>query len=57
LRSAPALDVSGRVGLLDDLEELATTHGRFDPQQRERHLGDLRTVLDRARAVYRAVGR
>jgi hypothetical protein len=45
------------LGLLDDLEELAEAHGRFDPGQRERQLGDLRTVLDRARAVYRAVGR
>lgn len=44
------------LGLLDDLEELMEAHGRFDPRQRERQLRDLRTVLDRARAVYQAVG-
>jgi len=45
------------LGLLDDLEELAQAHGRYDPSQRERQLGDLHTVLERAREVYRAVGR
>ena len=33
-----------------------TEHGRFDPVRRAEQLGDLVAVLDRARAVYRAVG-
>ena len=41
--------------LLDGVEELAAEHGRFDPGQRERQLGDLIAVLDRARAFYRSV--
>lgn len=44
------------LALLDDLQQLATEQGRFDPQHRERQLGDLVAVLDRARHVYRAVG-
>jgi hypothetical protein len=41
--------------LLDGVEELAGEHGRFGPGQRERQLGDLLAVLDRARAFYRSV--
>ena len=44
------------LGLLDGLQELITEHGRFDPVRRAEQLGDLVAVLDRARAVYRAVG-
>ena len=36
--------------LLDGLQELAVEHGRFDPEHRDRQLGDLADVLDRARA-------
>ena len=43
--------------LLDGLEELAAEQGRFDPDDRERQLGDLVAVLDRARAFYRSVDR
>ena len=42
--------------MLDQLQDLATEQGRFDPRHRERQLGDLVAVLDRARQVYRAVG-
>ncbi|MDN5859299.1 MAG: CehA/McbA family metallohydrolase [Pseudonocardia sp.] len=45
------------LNMLDGLQELATGQGRFDPQHRERQLGDLVAVLDRAREVYRAVER
>jgi len=41
--------------LLDGVEELAGEQGRFGPGQRERQLGDLLAVLDRARAFYRSV--
>jgi hypothetical protein len=41
--------------LLDGLAELVVEHGRFDPARRDEQLADLLTVLDRARAVYRAV--
>ncbi len=41
--------------LLDGVEELAAEHGRFDPGHRERQLGDLIAVLDRARAFYRSI--
>ncbi len=41
--------------LLDGVEELAAEHGRFGPGQRERQLGDLIAVLDRARAFYRRI--
>jgi hypothetical protein len=41
--------------MLDGLQSLVTEHGRLDPQRRERQLGDLVAVLDRARQVYRAV--
>jgi hypothetical protein len=40
---------------LDALEELATAQGRFAPGRRDAQLADLVAVLDRARAVYRAV--
>jgi hypothetical protein len=40
---------------LDLLQELATVQGRFDPRHREAQLGDLVTVLDRARDHYLAV--
>ncbi|MET0188665.1 MAG: CehA/McbA family metallohydrolase, partial [Pseudonocardia sediminis] len=40
--------------MLDGLQELAAEHGRFDPADRERQVGDLTDVLDRARAFYRA---
>jgi hypothetical protein len=43
--------------MLDGLQSLVTQHGRFDPHNRERQLGDLVAVLDRARQVYRAVER
>jgi hypothetical protein len=43
--------------LIDGLADLAAEQGRFDPEHRERQLGDLLAVLDRAREVYRAVGR
>jgi hypothetical protein len=43
------------LGMLDGLQSLVTEHGRFDPQHRERQLGDLVAVLDHARQVYRAV--
>jgi hypothetical protein len=43
------------LSMLDGLQALVTEHGRFDPQHRERQLGDLVAVLDRARQVYRAV--
>ena len=36
-------------------EELAGEQGRFAPGHRERQLGDLIAVLDRARAFYRSV--
>ena len=42
---------------LDALQELVTRHGRFDPRHRQHQLGDLTDVLDRARRVYRAIGR
>ena len=41
--------------LLDGVEELAGEQGRFAPGHRERQLGDLVAVLDRARAFYRSV--
>ena len=41
--------------LLDGVEELAAEQGRFAPGYRERQLGDLIAVLDRARAFYRSV--
>jgi hypothetical protein len=41
--------------LLDGVEELAGEQGRFAPGHRERQLGDLIAVLDRARAFYRSV--
>ena len=40
---------------LDALQELAQEQGRFDPDERERQVGDLVAVLDRARTVYRSV--
>lgn len=40
---------------LDVLQQLAAEQGLFDPAVRERQLGDLVAVLDRARAFYRAV--
>ena len=60
------LDVDGRrvarpesarwcLQLLDGLQDLVTAHGRFDPADRDRQLGDLVAVLDRARAFYRGV--
>jgi hypothetical protein len=41
--------------LLENLERLVRDEGRFDPARREEQLGDLVDVIDRARAVYRAV--
>jgi hypothetical protein len=41
--------------LLDGVARLAAEQGRFDPGDRERQLGDLVDVLDRARVFYRAV--
>jgi hypothetical protein len=41
--------------LLDGVEELAGEQGRFAPGHRERQLGDLIAVLDRARVFYRSV--
>jgi hypothetical protein len=41
--------------MLDGLQSLVTEHGRFDPQHRERQLGDLVAVLDHAREVYHAI--
>lgn len=43
------------LALLDGVHELATEHGRFDPHEHDRQLGDLDDVLDRARTYYRAV--
>jgi hypothetical protein len=43
------------LALLDGLRDLVAEHGRFDPAHRGEQLGDLLGVLDRARAVYRAV--
>jgi hypothetical protein len=48
---------AGVSALLDGVAELAAEQGRFDPDDRERQLGDLLDVLDRARACYRAVAR
>jgi hypothetical protein len=42
--------------LLDGLVELAAEQGRFDPDDRDRQLGDLLAVVNRAREFYRAVG-
>jgi hypothetical protein len=50
-----AADARWCLGLLDRLEELVVAEGRFDPARREAQLADHRDVLDRARAVYRAV--
>ena len=41
--------------LLDELQELAGEQGRFDPERRDRQLGDLADVLDHAREIYRAI--
>lgn len=41
--------------MLDDLQRLATDQGRFDPDDRDRQLGDLVAVLDRARELYRGI--
>jgi hypothetical protein len=41
--------------LLDHLETLVVEQGRFDPARRTEQLGDLMTVIDRAREVYRSV--
>ena len=60
------LDVGGRrvarpdsarwcLRALDLLEELARSHGRFDPARHEQQLGDLVAVIDAARHRYRAV--
>ena len=40
---------------LDSVETLARDHGHFDPTTRDAHLGDLVSVLDEARAFYRAI--
>jgi hypothetical protein len=42
---------------LDVLQELAQEQGLFDPDERDRQLGDLVAVLDRGRAFYREVER
>jgi hypothetical protein len=41
--------------LLDGLQALAAGQGRFDPDARDRQLGDLVAVLDRARGAYRRI--
>jgi hypothetical protein len=38
------------------MEDLVTQHSRFDPQHRQRQLGDLTEVLDRACRFYRTIG-
>ncbi|MFC5139999.1 CehA/McbA family metallohydrolase [Actinomycetospora rhizophila] len=54
-RVGRAADARWCLGLLDRLEEIVVAEGRFDPERREAQLADHREVLDRARAVYRAL--
>jgi hypothetical protein len=62
------LDVGGRrvakpdsirwcLRALDLLEQLVRQHGRFDPERRDDQLGDLITVVERARDYYRTIAR
>jgi hypothetical protein len=54
-RVARRADARWCLGLLDTLERFVGEHGRFDPATRAAHLGDLATVIDRARSFYRRV--
>jgi hypothetical protein len=54
-RTTRAASARWCLAALDALADLAAGHGRFEPGRREAQLADLVAVVDRARAVYRAV--
>ncbi|HYJ76894.1 MAG TPA: CehA/McbA family metallohydrolase, partial [Kineosporiaceae bacterium] len=51
-RVARAASARWCLRMLDGVQQLAAEQGRFDPEHRERQLGDLTAVLDRAREFY-----
>jgi hypothetical protein len=56
-RVARSADAEWCLTTLDRLEELVAEHGRFEQATRTAHLGDLRAVIEQARAFYRDVAR
>jgi hypothetical protein len=54
-RVAREADVRWCLGLLDRVEELVVTRGRFDPEHRDAQLADHHALFARARAVYQAL--